>query len=223
VRVHKSGGKVRVHKSVVKVRHTHTHTRTHTHTHTHTHAHTHTHTRAHTHTPHTHTRAQQTHKVNRHTSTLIRTYAPTRACTHARTDGRAHKGGDQTQVGNWVDGKPGPEGTGTVGTWALTNGSKTQFLDKVLYCNILRHARVFASVRVRPTTPFIGSRLSMNPPPPARAAAVSPSPRCPILAVRLVVKGKTHASKDFHDPVGNRRIMWVWGRTASGIQVLLRY
>ncbi len=40
------------------------------------------------------------------------------------------KGGDQTQVGVWTDGKPGPTGTGTVGTWTLTEGSVTQFLDK---------------------------------------------------------------------------------------------
>jgi hypothetical protein len=58
------------------------------------------------------------------------------------------KGGDQTQVGNWVDGKPGAAGTGTVGTWTLTAGSKTQFLDK----------------------------------------------------------GKTHASKDFYDPIGKRQV-----------------
>jgi len=74
------------------------------------------------------------------------------------------KGGDQTQVGNWVDGKPGPAGTGTVGTWTLTPGSATQFLDK----------------------------------------------------------GKTHASKDFHDPVKQRQIMWVWGTTRSGIQTIPR-
>lgn len=73
-------------------------------------------------------------------------------------------GGDQTQVGNWVDGKPGPVGTGTVGNWTLTAGSTTQLLDK----------------------------------------------------------GKTHASKDFHDPIGKRQIMWVWGTTVSGIQTIPR-
>ena len=75
------------------------------------------------------------------------------------------KGGDQTQVGAWVDGKAGPAGTGTVGTWTLTEGSVTQFLDK----------------------------------------------------------GKTHASKDFHDPNGKgRQIMWVWGTLESGIQTVPR-
>eukprot|EP00937_MAST-01D_sp_MAST-1D-sp2_P004367 g4367.t1 len=74
------------------------------------------------------------------------------------------KGGDQTQVGNWAEGKPGPAGTGTVGTWTLTPGSQTQFLDR----------------------------------------------------------GKTHASKDFHDPVKGRQVMWVWGTTRSGIQTIPR-
>lgn len=68
-------------------------------------------------------------------------------------------GGDQTQVGNWVDGEPG-----SVGTWTITPGSVTQFLDK----------------------------------------------------------GSTHASKDFYDPVGKRRIMWVWGTVKSGIQTIPR-
>jgi hypothetical protein len=34
--------------------------------------------------------------------------------------------------------------------------------------------------------------------------------------------GKTHASKDFWDPVKKRRIMWVWGRVPSGIQTIPR-
>jgi len=74
------------------------------------------------------------------------------------------QGGDQTQVGIWTDGKPGKEGTGTVGTWDITPGSKTQFLDR----------------------------------------------------------GKTHASKDFHDPIKKRQIMWVWGTIPSGIQTIPR-
>jgi len=40
------------------------------------------------------------------------------------------KGGDQVQVGVWTDGKPGPEGTGTVGTWVQTEGSASVFVDK---------------------------------------------------------------------------------------------
>eukprot|EP00966_Prymnesium_polylepis_P203801 4721608-Prymnesium_polylepis.1 len=56
------------------------------------------------------------------------------------------RGGDQTQVGVWVDGAPG-----SVGSWTPTSGSSGQFLDK----------------------------------------------------------GKTHASKDFHDPTSNRQVMWV--------------
>ena len=35
-------------------------------------------------------------------------------------------------------------------------------------------------------------------------------------------KGKTHASKDFWDPVKQRRIMWVWGTVPSGIQTIPR-
>ena len=58
-------------------------------------------------------------------------------------------GGDQVQVGQWVDGKKGPEGTGTVGTWTTTPGSTSVLLDK----------------------------------------------------------GKTHASKDFYDPIKKRQIM----------------
>merc|ERR1712096_354844 len=37
--------------------------------------------------------------------------------------------GDQVQVGNWVDGTPGPEGKGTVGTWTQTPGSSSVKLD----------------------------------------------------------------------------------------------
>jgi len=71
-------------------------------------------------------------------------------------------GGDQLQVGNWVDGLPGRNGT--VGTWAQTAGSTSVLLDR----------------------------------------------------------GKTHASKDFHDPIKNRQIMWVWGTVTSGIQTIPR-
>ena len=35
-------------------------------------------------------------------------------------------------------------------------------------------------------------------------------------------KGKTHASKDFFDPVKDRRILWVWGTVPSGIQTVPR-
>ena len=34
--------------------------------------------------------------------------------------------------------------------------------------------------------------------------------------------GKTHASKDFYDPVKKRRIMWVWGTLPNGIQTIPR-
>ena len=74
------------------------------------------------------------------------------------------RGGDQVQVGNWVDGTPGPAGTGTVGTWTVTDGSKSVFCDR----------------------------------------------------------GKTHASKDFFDPVKQRRILWIWGTVPSGIQAIPR-
>lgn len=75
------------------------------------------------------------------------------------------RGGDQVQVGQWTDGKPGPVGKGTVGTWAITPGSKSVLLDR----------------------------------------------------------GKTHASKDFYDPVNKRHIMWVWGTVTSGIQTIPRH
>jgi hypothetical protein len=35
-------------------------------------------------------------------------------------------------------------------------------------------------------------------------------------------KGTTHASKDFWDPVKERRILWVWGTVPSGIQTVPR-
>ena len=35
-------------------------------------------------------------------------------------------------------------------------------------------------------------------------------------------KGTTHASKDFYDPVKDRRILWVWGTVPSGIQTVPR-
>lgn len=75
------------------------------------------------------------------------------------------RGGDQVQVGQWVDGKPGPAGVGSVGTWTQTPGSTSVLLDR----------------------------------------------------------GKTHASKDFHDPIKNRQIMWVWGTIPSGIQTVPRH
>ena len=73
-------------------------------------------------------------------------------------------GGDQVQVGQWVDGKKGPESVGTVGTLTLTPGSTSVLLDK----------------------------------------------------------GKTHASKDFYDPIKKRQIMWVWGVVTSGIMTVPR-
>ena len=63
---------------------------------------------------------------------------------------KAGSGNDQVQVGTWTDGKPGPEGVGTPGTWVQSGGSIP--LDN----------------------------------------------------------GKTHASKDFWDPVKKRRIMCVF-------------
>ena len=73
-------------------------------------------------------------------------------------------GGDQVQVGQWTDGKAGPEGHGTVGVWKVTPGTRSVLLDK----------------------------------------------------------GKTHASKDFYDPVKKRRILWVWGTVPSGLQTVPR-
>ncbi len=75
---------------------------------------------------------------------------------------KAGSGNDQVQVGTWTEGKPGPEGTGTPGTWVQQGGSIP--LDN----------------------------------------------------------GKTHASKDFYDPVKKRRIMWVWGTLPNGIQTIPR-
>jgi len=78
-----------------------------------------------------------------------------------------HYSGDVMQLGTWTDGTPGPKGTGTVGTWALTPGTKNVLLDK----------------------------------------------------------GKTHAAKDFYDPVKKRRIMWVWATQSTfpaGLQTLPR-
>ncbi len=34
--------------------------------------------------------------------------------------------------------------------------------------------------------------------------------------------GRTHASKDFYDPVAKRRIMWVWGTLPNGVQTIPR-
>jgi hypothetical protein len=88
--------------------------------------------------------------------------------SHGPMPDHVHKsgghGGDQVQVGQWTDGKPWPAGTGTVGTWAQTPGSKSVFCDK----------------------------------------------------------GKTHASKDFHDPIKKRQILWIWGTIPSGIQAIPR-
>ena len=38
----------------------------------------------------------------------------------------------------------------------------------------------------------------------------------------LCDKGKTHASKDFHDPIKKRQILWIWGTIPSGIQAIPR-
>lgn len=35
-------------------------------------------------------------------------------------------------------------------------------------------------------------------------------------------RGQTHASKDFHDPVKDRRILWIWGTVPHGIQAIPR-
>ena len=54
--------------------------------------------------------------------------------SHGALPNYVHKsgggGGDQVQVGTWTDGKPGPAGTGTVGTWAVEPGSRSVFCDK---------------------------------------------------------------------------------------------
>merc|ERR1711865_285657 len=38
----------------------------------------------------------------------------------------------------------------------------------------------------------------------------------------LCDRGQTHASKDFWDPVKERRILWIWGTVPSGIQAIPR-
>ncbi|CAE7947125.1 CWINV4 [Symbiodinium sp. KB8] len=77
---------------------------------------------------------------------------------------KAGAGPDRLQVGTWTDGRPGPEGLGTVGTWTQLPGSREVSLD------------IYAG----------------------------------------------YASKDFWDPVKERRILWLWGRIPSGIQAMPR-
>jgi hypothetical protein len=80
------------------------------------------------------------------------------------TEAKFGKGGDAVQVGVWVDGELGPEGTGTVGSWEVTPGSRSVPCDN----------------------------------------------------------GKTHASKDFWDPITQRRILWIWATVPSGVMAIPR-
>lgn len=70
-------------------------------------------------------------------------------------------------------------------------------------------------------------RLSGVAMPPHRTA-VELRPGFAIRKARFLIdggsqdKGTTHASKDFYDPVKDRRILWVWGTVPSGIQTVPR-
>jgi hypothetical protein len=112
---------------------------------------------------------------------------------------KAGSGNDQVQVGTWTDGKP---------------GEKTVFWSH-LYTKAIILPRQ-ARDKHRETTPtqsgvFSGPFSQGTPGTWVQQGGSTP-----------LDNGKTHASKDFWDPVKKRRIMWVWGTLPNGIQTVPR-
>ena len=130
---------------------------------------------------------------------------------------QAGSGNDQVQVGTWTDGKVGPAGTGSPGTWVvkgdsipLDNGKTHASKDfcKPHDCRWSVDRAVSIALRLGPNGDS-GARLCF-----VRKDSLQ--------AVASHCRARRLLSCGAGDPIKKRRIMWVWGTLPNGLQTIPR-
>ena len=125
---------------------------------------------------------------------------------------QAGSGNDQVQVGTWTDGKVGPAGTGSPGTWVVKGDSipldngKTHASKDFCKPHDCRWAVGCADL----------VRMAIRAPVCVSSERFSPS-GCFSLSCPWV-----RACCGAGDPIKKRRIMWVWGTLPNGLQTIPR-